>query len=273
MNIAKIIIDTIMEADNGFTSFLKKLLLFWFKLYTKLTSGVEKIKNFGIKFVTGFIDGIKEKVEKAKEVVTGLAENVVGWFTGKDGLDEHSPSKKAEESGELFGQGFVNGLNGMLDPVKDATSGLAESATDTFDVSGIQDDLDSTLGDNQYSIDIIPNIDYSQMTTTGEADYSSLWGGNLDASGLGIDGEGFDLAQYTNADITQAFDYEEPEPYDDTNVINAIKDLNGRINAIAEGLSGMDVYLDKNVLVGEIAGPLDAELGRRSTRASRGSGR
>lgn len=273
MNIAKIIIDTIMEADNGFTSFLKKLLLFWFKLYTKLTSGVEKIKNFGIKFVTGFIDGIKSMVEKAKETVTGLAENVVGWFTGKDGLDEHSPSKEAEESGELFGQGFVNGLNGMLDPVKDATSGLANSATDSFDISGIQDDLDSTLGDNQYSIDIIPNIDYSQMTTTGEADYSSLWGGNLDASGLGIDGEGFDLAQYTNADITQAYDYEEPEPYDDTNVINAIKELNGRINAIAEGLTGMDVYLDKNVLVGEIAGPLDAEFSRRSTRASRGSGR
>lgn len=271
--IAQILVDTIMTSDNKFAEIIRKILAFWIKLNGYFARGVEKVKNFGIKFVTGFIDGIKGMVEKAKETVTGLAENVVGWFTGKDGLDEHSPSKKAEESGELFGQGFVNGLNGMLDPVKDATSGLAESATDTFDISGIQDDLDSTLGDNQYSIDIIPNIDYSQMTTTGEADYSNLWGGNLDASGLGVDGASLDLAQYTNADVTQAYDYEEPEPYDDTNVINAIKELNGKINAIAEGLSGMDVYLDKNVLVGEIAGPLDAELGRRSTRASRGSGR
>lgn len=273
MNIAKIIIDTIMEADNGFTAFLKKLLLFWFKLYTKLTSGVEKIKNFGIKFVTGFIDGIKSMVDKAKKTVTDLAGNVVGWFTGKDGLDEHSPSKKAETSGELFGQGFLNGLTNMTEPIKDATSGLAESATGAFDVSGIQDDLDTTLGDNQYSIDIIPNIDYSQMTTTGEADYSSLWGGNLDASSLGIDGANLDLAQYTNADVNAAFDYEEPEPYDDTDVINAISGLNSKMDEIAKGLSGMDVYLDSRALVGELVGPLDAELGKRSTRANRGSGR
>lgn len=268
MNIAKIIIDTIMEADNGFTSFLKKLLLFWFKLYTKLTSGVEKIKNFGIKFVTGFIDGIKEKIDKAKETVTGLAENVVGWFRG--GIDAHSDSEETKAAGNDYANGFITGVTDRMSAVKDAVTGLSDTAVDSLDISGIQDQLDDT----DYSITMTPIADMSQMQTIGDFDASSLWGGNLNAEDYGINTDGsFDLSQYTNADITAAYDYEEPEPYDDTDVINAIKGLDVRLNELAEGLSGMDVYLDKNVLVGEIAGPLDAELGRRSTRASRGSGR
>lgn len=263
-----IFIKTIILGDSKFAEIIRNILAFWIKLHGYFTKGVEKIKNFGIKFVTGFIDGIKEKVEKAKEVVTGLAENVVGWFRG--GIDAHSDSEETKAAGNDYANGFITGVTDRMSAVKDAVTGLSDTAVDSLDISGIQDQLDDT----DYSITMTPIADMSQMQTIGDFDTSSLWGGNLNAEDYGISTDGaFDLSQYTNADITQAYDYEEPEPYDDTNVINAIKELNGRINAIAEGLSGMDVYLDKNVLVGEIAGPLDAEFGRRSTRASRGSGR
>lgn len=263
-----IFIKTIILGDSKFAEIIRNILAFWIKLHGYFTKGVEKIKNFGIKFVTGFIDGIKDKFEAAKETVTGLAENVVGWFRG--GIDAHSDSRETIDAGHDYANGFITGIEDKMSNVKDAVTGFADTANGSL-TDGLQDQIDS----EEYSMTVYPEMDLSQMSTTGDFDFSSVWGGNLDASSLGIDadGAGFDLAQYTNADVTQAFDYEEPEPYDDTNVINAIKELNGKINAIAEGLSGMDVYLDKNVLVGEIAGPLDAELGRRSTRASRGSGR
>lgn len=263
-----IFIKTIILGDSKFAEIIRKILAFWFKLHGYFTKGIETIKNFGTKFVTGFTDGIKEKFEAAKETVTGLAENVVGWFRG--GIDAHSDSEETKAAGNDYANGFITGVTDRMGAVKDAVTGLSDTAVGSLDVSGIQDQLDDT----DYSIKMTPIADMSQMQTIGDFDPSSLWGGNLNAADYGISTDGsFDLSQYTNADITQAYDYEEPEPYDDTDVINAIKGLDARLNELAEGLSGMDVYLDKNVLVGEIAGPLDAEFGRRSTRASRGSGR
>ena len=53
----------------------------------------EQMKEVGRNLLMGLWDGITDKVEWLKGKVTGVVDIIKGWFTGKDGFDEHSPSK------------------------------------------------------------------------------------------------------------------------------------------------------------------------------------
>ena len=46
-----------------------------------------------------------------KSKVSGVVDTIKGWFTGKDGFDEHSPSKWSNQVFRYVMEGGVNGLN------------------------------------------------------------------------------------------------------------------------------------------------------------------
>ena len=83
-----------------------------------LKAGWDLIKNAGGYLLEGLWNGIKDKVEWLKGKVSGVVNTIKGWFTGKDGFDEHSPSKWANQVFRYVmeggGEGLQNGLPSLM---------------------------------------------------------------------------------------------------------------------------------------------------------------
>lgn len=93
----------------------------------------EQMKEVGRNLLMGLWDGITDKVEWLKGKVTGIVDTIKGWFTGKDGFDEHSPSKWSRG---VFRYVMEGGAEGLSD-------GLPELMRGVNSVSGrVKDGLD-----------------------------------------------------------------------------------------------------------------------------------
>lgn len=108
-----------------------------------LTYFIYRVKGFvdiGKNVVEGIWKGISEKWTWLKNKVTGWISNIKSLFTGKDGFDEHSPSKWSEEV-------FENVMKGAEEGLEAGEKGLLRSAQDVVD--GVRDTMtgEMTLGD------------------------------------------------------------------------------------------------------------------------------
>ena len=93
----------------------------------------EQMKEVGRNLLMGLWDGITDKVAWLKGKVTGVVDTIKGWFTGKDGFDEHSPSKWSRG---VFRYVMEGGAEGLSD-------GLPELMRGVNSVSGrVKDGLD-----------------------------------------------------------------------------------------------------------------------------------
>lgn len=75
-----------------------------------LLDGVGQIREIGSQLLTGLWDGINDKVAWLKGKVAGVVDKIKGWFTGKSGFDEHSPSRWAADVFEKLLEGGAEGL-------------------------------------------------------------------------------------------------------------------------------------------------------------------
>lgn len=84
----------------------------------------EKMKQVGKDLLEGLWNGISDKVAWLKGKVSGVVDTIKGWFTGKKGFDEHSPSKWSEQVGKYVDDGLAKGLEKSKGAVKDAAQGV-----------------------------------------------------------------------------------------------------------------------------------------------------
>lgn len=94
-------------------------------------------KNIGSDLLTGIWYGIKDKVEWLKGKVQGVVDKIKGWFTGKDGFDEHSPSKWSKKVFQYVMDGGANGIDAGMPGMMSAVSGAVDSIKSGFDVGTI----------------------------------------------------------------------------------------------------------------------------------------
>lgn len=71
----------------------------------------EHFKGIGKNMITGLWNGISGAVGWLKEKVTGVINRIKSWFEGKDGFDEHSPSKWAKQVFQYVMEGGAQGLD------------------------------------------------------------------------------------------------------------------------------------------------------------------
>lgn len=113
----------------------------WEKI--KSAFNISDIVKIGGDLLTGLWNGIKDKVEWLKGKVKNVVGTIKGWFTGKDGFDEHSPSKWAKSVGEYINAGLANGIIGTKDVVLEAVEALV---TDTrTEVQKVTDEMNKAL--------------------------------------------------------------------------------------------------------------------------------
>lgn len=108
-------------------------------------------KSIGSDLLTGIWYGIKDKVEWLKGKVQGVVDKIKGWFTGKDGFDEHSPSKWSKKVFQYVMDGGANGIDAGMPGMMSAVSGAVDSIKSGFDVGMISTSA-SASGSTQSSI-------------------------------------------------------------------------------------------------------------------------
>jgi phage-related protein len=91
--------------------------------------------------LTGIWTGITDKVAWLKSQVGGVVDRIKSWFTGKDGFDEHSPSKWAEgvfvNVMAGMGEGIADGLGGVIREAQGAAGTIKDTLAGTDFTAGV----------------------------------------------------------------------------------------------------------------------------------------
>lgn len=106
---------------NAFSNIKEKFVEIWDKI--KSVFDIGQMAEIGANLLKGIWNGINDTVAWLKGKVKGVVDKIKGWFTGKDGFDEHSPSKWSEGVAAYVNKGSGIGFEKTSDiPVKAAKS-------------------------------------------------------------------------------------------------------------------------------------------------------
>ncbi|MBP9863390.1 MAG: hypothetical protein KBD62_35925 [Kofleriaceae bacterium] len=90
-----------------------------------LSDWVDSAATAASDMIDGLVNGIKKGIGKVVAAVKGLASSAIQAFTGKDGIDAHSPSKVFELRGHWSGEGYAQGVDKSAGLVEDAMVSMA----------------------------------------------------------------------------------------------------------------------------------------------------
>ena len=180
--------------------------------------------------------------------------------------DINSPSRVAEQDGEYVGEGFENGLTNRLANM-DFSGIIANIRNDMQNIDATPLNMDGEFSSNAY-----PVFDLDNMNT--QSFLSEMMNG-FDNTNIG-DNIGVISSDMANTesymhDMNQGFLQNDGQFYDDTNLISEVQGLREDIGSLNSTMAGYKVVMDTNALVGQMVGPLDAALGERHVRQSRGN--
>ena len=132
--------DLIFEMASGLLQIGKQLIDVGVEIIQFIFGGfkskIEEAKDWGKNLIQGFMNGITEKWNDLKDKVSGMISGIKSWFTGKNGFDEHSPSKWGKQVFAYLIEGAEQGL-------KAETPSLLKTAQNT--VNAVKASLDFTF--------------------------------------------------------------------------------------------------------------------------------
>lgn len=109
----------------------------WSDIKGAFSGALAHFKGIGRDMLTGLWNGIADKVEWLKGKVRGVVDKIKGWFTGKDGFDEHSPSKWAKQVFQYVMEGGGQGLDAGSAALFRNVDSIVNRMKDSIDVSPV----------------------------------------------------------------------------------------------------------------------------------------
>lgn len=220
---------------------------------TGYKSKFDDIKQVGTFSIDGLVKAIKDK---SSEVQTAGEEIAKALTTGMElTLKIASPSKVMYSIGEFAGQGFVNALTNYVDVSANAGEDIATAATDS-----LRDALAQSAAAFDTSVDVQPTI-------RPVLDLSNIDEGIGQLDGMFDANRSIALAGSANLAMEAATgDIQNEIKVDNSDVVTAITDLQTDMADMVDKITNMQIYLDKNVLVGQMAAPMDKALGTNYRR-------
>lgn len=106
----------------------------WFRNIPK------QMKDVGRNLLMGLWDGIADKVAWLKSKVSGVVDRIKSWFTGKNGFDEHSPSKWSNGVAKYVMQGMADGFENGLQSLMDSVGGVTDRIKNGLDFDTVSID-------------------------------------------------------------------------------------------------------------------------------------
>lgn len=235
---------------------------------TGAKSQQKEFRNVGTQYDLGLAQGIQNNNAQGAVIVSvkKLAARMVSEM--RKSLDEHSPSRVAEDIGEFFVLGLRNGIVDTEHVATTAVNNLGQNI-----VSKMTDSLESTDVEDQF-------------TNIQDAMYKVA---NLRADDLGMDLNptitpvlSLDNIQNGMATLDSLFStdrsialsqsaYQQWQPdqgsmldsmnQNNTKIVQAISEIRGDISKLENSMAKMRIFLDSGALVGGIITDVDNSLG------------
>lgn len=121
----KMVLAIVSGLANNFPQIVRSVLDMMATIVKTFVSSLPDIVDVGKQIVKGLWEGIKEMAGWLKNRVTGFVDTVKGVFTGKDGFDEHSPSKWSRGVFRYVMEGGAEGLSDGLPALMRGVSGVS----------------------------------------------------------------------------------------------------------------------------------------------------
>ena len=102
-------------------------------LWESIKAGYGEIRNAGRYLLEGLWNGISDKIAWLKSKVSGVVDRIKSWFTGKNGFDEHSPSKWSNGVAKYVMQGMADGFENGLPSLMDSVGGVTDRIKNGLD--------------------------------------------------------------------------------------------------------------------------------------------
>lgn len=218
-------------------------------------------KVIGSSIVVGLADGMRDRREYLRSCSEEIGREITESLRNSLGI--HSPSKEAAKIGEFFDEGLISGIKALSSKVGDTAGEIGTRAVETLQ-STLKDATD--MFDGEFAEPTIrPVLDLTDISR-GTSQISQM----LDTSGtLKM---AADVSTYNFRDLGGLMnDMIEAMPSDDnTDVIDAINDLNTNMVNVMSTLGKLQVVLDTGTMVGELVNPIDQALGFNSVLNKRG---
>lgn len=93
----------------------------------------DQMRDVGRNLLMGLWNGISDKIAWLKSKVSGVVDRIKSWFTGKDGFDEHSPSKWSNGVAKYVMQGMADGFENGLPSLMDSVGGVTDRIKNGLD--------------------------------------------------------------------------------------------------------------------------------------------
>lgn len=264
-------------------SLFYKLADWGYQMGTEIGDNLKNIdwNQIGTDIINAILGGMQSMVDGAGKVITDIGNSILGWFQSV--FDENSPSKKTEEIGEYLMEGLDNGLENKLGESKktigDVGNNLLGDMKDTFgnfDINSMMNNdafnlNPSAFGDISKSLEGVGgtanmklNIEPTdpKVLAGRYGSLTDIFGGklgmmqNMNFGDFKIDS--FDQKQFVNVKM------------DDSDILGSLNNMNSTMDDIKNNMSGMQVNLDGDTMVGELAPRLNDQLGDMTTLNLRG---
>ena len=106
----------------------------------------EQMRDVGRNLLMGLWNGISDKIAWLKSKVSGVVDRIKSWFTGKDGFDEHSPSKWSNGVAKYVMQGMADGFENGLPSLMDSVDGVTDRIKNGLDFGTAQIGAEQSFG-------------------------------------------------------------------------------------------------------------------------------
>lgn len=205
----------------------------------------------GTNFVLGTENGMND-VDLDSFVNKYFNTNLID--AANDAAGVASPSKIMRETGKFVVLGLIKGFTDTTEKLDKAAGGLGTKAIQAFSIplSRISGLMDGSL---EYDPSIKPVVDPSSVTRSAASINSAFSAGSIDVG---------------KVSGTLAADINSLRRNDDA-LITELRALREDVNGMTEEIANMQMVLDTGVLVGEISGGVDHQLGTRFMRKKRGN--
>ena len=211
--------------------------------------------NKGLDWGQGLEDGLNAKYEAVAAAAQKLAKMIrdVTAFA----LVTGSPSKVAIQFGNWWGEGLVIGMENLEGAVKEESMTLSQSL-----VSSGQTPL-SSLGD-------ILNGNYTDSRTlTPVLDLSEIQNGANQLRSI-VDNSAYGgFWKMDVSDLARSSAYDKEQSTFDAQALKELQAMREEMSQFKSQLGKVSVRMDTGALVGQLAGPMDGELGRAAALKGR----
>lgn len=222
----------------------------------------EKGEEIGSFLVRGLKRGIDSGEQDVIDSISSLCNKIIS--RAESIFDERSPSHVFEKIGYFLPKGAAIGVDKGKHELMSSVDDMGYSVIDRM--SEVIADISENLNNDFQTISpvITPRVDLTELQN-GRSFIDRMFASQSLALASTLPVVAPTVNRTVSLDPNQVL----PVNTNNVDVVSAINDLRSDMIGMAEELTNLQVVLDGQTLVGELAAPLDNELGQRAIRAGR----